>query len=182
MAFSERTRFGSGTILIDAYGGNFSSPTDLGSPNGDGIIISDPDVVEFEIEAGDTPGLEDYIAFIKKFTIECQLLKHKLEHIAFSVGQPTSDVTDNSGATPKNKEIDIGGLYPNDVFALRIKNPQLDDPTLFDILTFYRVRIRPSYNQIFKQEPRYTPVQFVCLRDPSNSNKLLNFMSEYTAA
>ena len=39
MAMDEGLRIGAGTVEMDAYGGDFSSPTDLGKTSEEGINI-----------------------------------------------------------------------------------------------------------------------------------------------
>ncbi len=169
---SNRIRIRAANVELDAVGGNFSSPTDLGKTSEDGIEIS-YETTEKEIGNAQEPTIDEIFDIgPQRLTIKCALQEMKATHLALAFGQDTTDVTDNTTATPPNLQVDIGGYRAPVYKALRLKVPQVTTATLYDIFTFYKVKVRAAYQQTFTyKNERYIPVEFQCVQDPANSNK-----------
>jgi hypothetical protein len=179
MAATTTERIGGGSLLLDAYGGDFSSPTDLGAINEDGIKIGDFDVQEFKLKYGNKFGTKTSFAWIDDFTLDVRLMDFSVANVARMLGQNSTDVTDNSGASPKNESMPIGGRINATHYAIKLKLPQPDDPTLFDIFTFTKVKMLPVQPEDFKNEPRFVPLQFRVFLDSGASDRHGTFLSEY---
>ncbi len=167
-------------IEIDAVGGNFAAATKLGPPSRDGITFEMTSEYA-RLFDGARLGLREIVQHSKELAVSCALLDHKAAHLALSMGQPTSDVTDNSGASPKNEDFDFladfkGAFY----YALRLKCPQPQALTLFDTVTLYRVAVIAQFSQAFQiEEFRFIPVRFEATMDPANDYKFGTVVTEY---
>lgn len=163
-------RIGVATVEIDSYGGTFSAPTDLGKTHEDGVIIryESPDL---EIgSAQDLNVLDIFEIGPQKMELEFSVREHKAQHLALSLAQRLTDVTDNTGATPPNTQVNIGGWRAQTYYALRLKTKQIVTPTLFDIITLYRVKFSAMFGQSFTyRAERYIPIKVKCTADSSNS-------------
>lgn len=175
-----RTRIGVGEIELDAYGGDFSAAAALGHPHEDGVTVEyTAEVVK--TRSGKTGGVREIFAnTMYDLAFECLLLEHRARNMALSFGRPMSAVMDNSGGSPASESFDIGGYTFPDYYALRLKNPQPQDATLYDTFTAYRVMVIPRFNQVMKiGDARYIPVRFECTEDPANDDKYGTIVSEY---
>lgn len=178
----ERIRIGVTSLEIDAYGGTFSAATDLGDFSEEGVTVTFTSAQK-KVASGNRLTLKEIFEIgPQELAIEANLQESKVDHLALSFGQPTSEVTDNTGDTPKNESIIIGGYNdPNDYVALRLKAAQIVASTLYDILLCYRVKIIPKYTQAFTvKNERIIPVRFECTEDPNNSYAYAEFQQEYT--
>lgn len=178
--FSTRIGFPVAGLELDAVGGDFSAPTALGVPSEEGANFEVTGEYA-KLKDGARMGLREIIQYSKEIAIECAILDHKAAHLALSMGQPMSDVTDNSGGTPKDENFALktafaGGIY----YALRLKIPQPQALSLFDYFTLYRVAPIASFNQTIQIGGfRYINVRFEATQDPSNSYNLGTVLSEY---
>lgn len=181
-ATNYRTRIGVGEIELDAYGGDFSAATSLGHPSEDGVTVEYTGEV-VKTRSGKTGGIREiFNNTAYDLAFECMLLEAKATHMALSFGRATADVTDNSGGSPANETFDLGAFSFPDYYALRLKNPNPKDPTLFDIFTAYRVMIVPRFNQVMRiGADRYVPVRFECTEDPANNDKYGTVVIQYDA-
>ncbi len=179
MALSEVLRIGAGQIEVDTYGGSFGTPFDMGKTSEDGIAI------EYSVDLKKVPSaqditIEEIFMIAEEMTWKFALKAHKMENLAYSFGHPTSDVVDNSTASPKNKELVFGGRRTFTPMAIRFKTLQPDSTTLYDILYLYRAVFIAAYNQTFTiKNERYIPIELHALGDSANSGKLGKFQSEY---
>jgi len=174
-----RTRIGGATIELDAYGGDFTSPVDLGVPNEEGVtVIYEADYAE--LKDGVSLGLREIEKIAHNFSFECLLIEHRARNIALSFGFPTAQVTDNSGDDVPNESFEFSDYQPQTYYRARVRAPQAQDVALYDVWTGYRMAPMAKFNQAVKiGGHRFIPVMLKATQDPDNSNKLGGFYSEY---
>jgi len=179
MALIEKLRIGAGTVETDAVGGDFSSPSDLGNTSKEKGIVFNYSVDTKEIGCAQDITIEEILLIAENLELEFDLKEHKLEHIALSFGHPTTDVVDDTVASPNFEEIEFGGARALPELAIRLRTLQPGSTTLYDIVTIYKGVIIPMYSQAYKADnERYIPVKVKALGDPANSGKLGKFRSE----
>lgn len=167
-------------IELDAVGGDFSAATELGVPSEEGIVFEVTGEYA-KLKDGARMGMREIMQFSQEIAVEAQLLEHKAAHLALAVGQPMSDVTDNSGGSPKDENFAFKVAFQGQIYyALRLKVPQPNDVTLFDHFTLYRVAPIVALNQtIMIGGHRYISVRFEATQDPDNSYNLGTVVTEY---
>jgi len=179
MAFDKSLRIGAANVMMDAYGGNFASPTDLGDTSEEGITI------EYSAEKKKTRSaqnitVKEIFLTSEEMTLKMALREHLVENIALGLGHDTSDVVDDAVSTPNNKSVEFGGRRTLPIKAFQMKVPQPTTPTLFDIITIYRGQLSAKFGQTYTyQGERYIELEIECLGDSANSGKLGKFVSEY---
>ena len=179
MPFDASLRIGAGNVEMDVYGGDFTAATDLGKTHEDGINIQYSAEVK-KVKSAQDITVEEVFLIAEEMTLEFALKEHKLEHLALSFGHDTTDVVDDAVSTPKTKSLEFGSRRTLPIKAFRIKIPQPQDSSLYDIIIIYRGLVTPNYNQAFTyQNERYIPIKIECLGDPNNNGKLGKFISEY---
>lgn len=180
---STQVRIGAANIKVDAVGGAFSSPTDLGKTSADGITITYENS-QAEISSAQETTLEDIFDIgPERLTMEAALKAHTMINMALSFGQAQDDVTDNSSDTPKNHSIFVGGWKATQYYAVQLKVPQAETPTLYDIYTLYKVKFVAAYNQAFTiRSERYIPVKLICVADADHSGRYGEIELEYTVS
>jgi len=181
MAESNQIRIGAADVELDAVGGTFATATDLGKTHTDGVTVTFEDA---QVEIGSAQDItinEIFDIGPQRLSIEFSVKEHKMTHFALSIGQATDDVTDNSSDTPKNKQVDLGGWKAPQYYALRLKVPQPESPTLYDVLVLYKAKFVAAYQQAFTYRgERYIPLKAVCVTDPDNSDQYGYMQLEYT--
>ncbi len=176
MAFDEIIRSGAGNLLMDAVGGDFSSPTDLGKTHEDGIKITYNGEVK-KVKSAQSTMVSLLRIIAEEGQLECAIEAHKMEALAIATGLDTSDITDTTG-TPNDKKIQIGGAREIPAKAFRIKIPQPSDPTLYDYVTIPKGQVIPKFEQAFTyNDVRYIPLTIEMLEN--SSGYLFEIKSEY---
>lgn len=175
-------RIGLGVIEIETLGEDFTTPLlDLGRTHPDGVTVTYEGPIK-EIGGGQSPMIEDIydIALQRlEFTWMAKVFSEKI--LALSLGQAITAVTDNTGSTPPSLQVDIGGFAAPTYYAMRIKQPQVVTPTLFDIIHCYRVRFVPAFTQVLAyQNERYVALRAICTRD-STTGKYAKYLIEGAA-
>ena len=173
------TRIGCAGIDLDVVGGNFSSPTNLGKPNEDGVTVEY--TAEYnKLKSGTTMGIREILKNAHELAFGCLLLEHRVRNMALTFGASMSAVVDNSGGSPPNEEFEIPDFQPATYYAIRLKVPQPQDMDLYDYFYGYRVAIIGGFSQVLKiGDRRFIKVRFECTEDPDNSDRLGKVVSEY---
>lgn len=175
----EGLRIGAGNVMMDAYGGDFTSPTDLGQTHEDGIELAYT-ADKKKVKSAQNITIKEVFLTGEEATLKFALKEHKLANIALSLGHDTTDVVVDAVSTPATETLEFGGRRTLPIKAFQMSIPQPADPTLFDIITIYRGQINASFSQAFTyQNERYIPIEIECLGDDNNSGKLGTFVSEY---
>jgi hypothetical protein len=182
---SSHVRVGASTLKLDTVGGTFASPTDLGNTSEDGITIN-YECAEKEIGCAQDTTIQEILKVgPERLEVSCMLKEHTMQNMALAFGQIMTDVTDNTGDTPLNESIFVGGWKPSQYYAVQIKVPQPDSLTvtpLYDVFTFYKVKFVADFSQVHKvQEERYIPVKFICVAD-AHIDHYAEIEQEYTNA
>lgn len=181
MAFDESLRIGAGNVMMDAVGGDFSSPTDLGKTSEDGIALRYSADIR-KVRSAQEITVEEVFLIAEELQLEFMLKEHTLENIALSFGHNTSDVVDDSVSTPKTKTLTFGARRSLPKMAFQISIPQPVDDTLDDIITIFNGLLIPSFDQVLKvQEERYIKVVVEALGRTSDGT-LGSFVSEYSTS
>ncbi len=179
MALSEVLRIGAANVEVDAYGGAFTSAFDMGKTSEDGIAIEYQADTK-EVASAQDITIEEVFMIAEKMSMKFALKAHKMENLAYSFGHPTSDIVDNSTASPKNKELIFGGRRTFTPMAIRLKVLQPDSTSLYDIFILFRAIFVGAFNQTFTiKNERYIPCELKALGDSANSGKLGKIQSEY---
>lgn len=181
MAMDEGLRIGAGNVKYDAYGGDFTSPTDMGKTSEEGITIEYTSDKK-KVKSAQDITVEEVFLISEEMNLKFGLKEHTVENIALSFAHDTSDVVDDAVSDPKTKTITFGSRRTLPIKAFQLKIPQPADPTLFDIITIYRGQINAAFSQAYTyQNERYIPIEVEALGDPSNSGALGTFVSEYAS-
>lgn len=180
---SNQIRIGAANVFIDTYGSAFSPGTDLGKTHEDGITFN-YETQNLELSsAQDVTVLDIFEIGPQRLTIEFALREHMSRNHALSFGQTLSDTTDNTGDTPPNTSIFIGGYKTPTYYAMRLKVPQVITTTLYDIILLYRAKFVAAFNQAFTHRgERYIPISAICAADSNNSGRYGKISIEGVAA
>ncbi|MFQ5629365.1 MAG: hypothetical protein ACE5I1_11440 [bacterium] len=178
--FTTRIGFPVAGVELDAVGGDFSAATQLGVPAEEGGTIEVTGDYA-KLKDGARMGIRDIIQHSKEIAVECALLDHKAKHLALSFGQPMTDVVDDAVGPPKDESFAIKTAFQGQIyFALRLKIPQPQASTLFDIFTLYRVAPIVAFNQSIQiGAHRFINVRFEATQDSTNSYNLGTVVTEY---
>lgn len=181
MALIEKLRIGAGTVDRDAVGGDFSSPTNLGSTSKEKGIMVNYNADIKEVGCAQDITVEEVFLIAENLELEFDLKAHKLEHLAHSFGMETTEIVDDTVTTPNHEQIPIGGARALPEYAFRFRTLQPGSTTLYDHIVIYKGLIIPAYTQVYKVDnERYIPVKVKALGDPANSGRLGYFRSEKT--
>jgi len=111
------------------------------------------------------------------------------ENLARYLGYQTSDITDNSGDSPKNKELYVGGLRELPYWQIDVKAPQTHAASpLYDYIHILRAVAGDKDTLSFmldfhRKQHREPDVVFECLSDWDHATEpgaLFSYEEEYT--
>lgn len=171
IGYSKTIRIGAGNPILEEVGGDFATPLlDMGYTHPEGITITFSGNDKVIGSAQSTLPSEVLPASMREVRVKFRCKEQYAETLALSMGLPIAEVADDTGASPNQREFEVGDYEAPVYYALRVKCPQTMDPTLFDIWTFYKGRFITVFEQALTYEnERYVPLEFVAVRNDSGA-------------
>ena len=167
------------SVELDAYGGDFSSPTIFDCFDRDEGLKWNPVIGESKQMAADGPGVQNFASWVDELVVEFRIEDHSATNFAYMFGLSPADIVDDSVSNPKTKTINTGNRISATEYALQVKVPQRIDPALFMIYRFTRVIPVAMGPPDQTMELSWVSLKFMTLRDKNNQGRVWTRIKEY---